>query len=127
MAQMKFGVSQALTRKEDDALLRGAGQYVADYMRPGTLPAVLLRSPHAHASFRSTDTSKAAATKGVRLILTGKDTADLGKLPLMFGIPDVDIKAVPYEILASKEVKHVGDAIAFIVADTVEQAKDAAE
>src|SRR4030095_15373320 len=82
---------------------------------------------HAHASFRITDTGKAGAIKGVRLILTAKDTADLGNLPLMFPIPGVTITPVPYEILASKEVKHVGDAIAFIVADTVEIAKDAAE
>ncbi|HWM49386.1 MAG TPA: xanthine dehydrogenase family protein molybdopterin-binding subunit [Xanthobacteraceae bacterium] len=127
MSPLKFGVSQALTRKEDDALLRGAGRYVSDYMPAGTLHAVLLRSPHAHASFRITDTSKAAAMPGVRLILTAADTADIGKLPLMFPIPGVSITAPPYEVLASKEVKHVGDAIAFVVADTVEQAKDAAE
>ena len=47
MAQLKFGVSQALTRKEDDALLRGAGRYVSDYTPAGTLHAVVLRSPHA--------------------------------------------------------------------------------
>jgi aerobic carbon-monoxide dehydrogenase large subunit len=127
MAQLKFGVSQALTRKEDDVLLRGAGRYVADYAPAGTLHGVLLRSPHAHASFRITDTAKAKAMPGVRLILTGADTADLGKLPLMFPIPGVQLTAPPYEILASKEVRHVGDAIAFVVADTVEQAKDAAE
>jgi aerobic carbon-monoxide dehydrogenase large subunit len=127
MSQLKFGVSQALTRKEDDVLLRGAGRYVADYAPPGTLHGVVLRSPHAHAAFRITDTAKAKALPGVRLILTGADTADLGKLPLMFPIPGVQLTAPPYEILASKEVRHVGDAIAFIVADTVEQAKDAAE
>jgi len=127
MAQLKFGVSQALTRKEDDALLRGAGRYVSDYAPAGTLHAVVLRSPHAHASFRITDTGKASAMKGVHLVLTAKETAGLGNLPLMFPIPGVTITAVPYEILASKEVRHVGDAIAFIVADTVEIARDAAE
>jgi carbon-monoxide dehydrogenase large subunit len=127
MSQLKFGVSQALTRKEDDALLRGAGNYVSDYTPPGTLNAMVLRSPHAFAKFRITDTKKASAMPGVRLILTGQDTADLGKLPLMFPLPGVTIVAPPYEILASSEVRHVGDAIAFVVADTVEQAKDAAE
>lgn len=127
MAQPKFGVSQALTRKEDDALLRGAGRYVADHVPAGTLHAVLLRSPHAHAAFRITDTSKANTIKGVRLVLTGKEMADLPKMPLVFSIPDVNITPPPYEILASKEVKHVGDAIAFVVADTIEIAKDAAE
>jgi carbon-monoxide dehydrogenase large subunit len=127
MSQLKFGVSQSLTRKEDDALLRGAGTYVPNYTPQGTLHAVLLRSPHAFAKFRITDKAKAAAMPGVRLILTGEDTADLGKLPVMFPIPGVTIVPPPYEILASKEVRHVGDAIAFVVADTVAQAKDAAE
>ncbi len=127
MSPLKFGVSQALTRKEDDALLRGAGRYVSDYAPAGTVHAVVLRSPHASASFRITDTGRAAGMPGVRLILTAADTAGLGKLPLMFPIPGVTITAPPYEILASSEVRHVGDAIAFVVADTLEQAKDAAE
>jgi carbon-monoxide dehydrogenase large subunit len=124
---MKFGVSQALTRKEDDVLLRGAGRYVSDYMPAGTLQGIVLRSPHAHASFRITGIDKARALRGVHLILTAEDTAGLGKLPLMFPIPGVQLVAPPYEILASKEVRHVGDAIAFVVAETIEQAKDAAE
>jgi carbon-monoxide dehydrogenase large subunit len=61
------------------------------------------------------------------LILTGEDTANLGKLPLMFPIPGVTITPPPYDILARDAVHHVGDAIAFVVADTIEQAKDAAE
>ncbi len=67
MAQLKFGVSQALTRKEDDALLRGAGRYVSDYTPTGTLHAVVLRSPHAFAKFKITDTKAASAMPGVRL------------------------------------------------------------
>ena len=127
MAQLKFGVSQGLTRKEDDALLRGAGRYVSDHTPAGTLHAVVLRSPHAFASFKITDTKAAAAMPGVRLVMTAEDTAELGKFPVMFPLPGVTITPPPYEILASKEVRHVGDAIAFVVADTVEQAKDAAE
>jgi carbon-monoxide dehydrogenase large subunit len=127
MSQLKFGVSQALTRKEDDALLRGAGRYVSDYTPAGTLHAVVLRSPHAFAKFRITDTKAASAMPGVRLIMTAQDTADLGKFPVMFALPGVDLAAPPYEVLASKEVRHVGDAIAFVVADTTEQARDAAE
>jgi carbon-monoxide dehydrogenase large subunit len=127
MSQLKFGVSQGLTRKEDDALLRGAGRYVSDFTPAGTLHAVVLRSPHAFASFNIIDTKKAAAMPGVRLIMTAEDTAELGKLPVMFPLPGAPIVPPPYEILASKEVRHVGDAIAFVVADTVEQAKDAAE
>jgi carbon-monoxide dehydrogenase large subunit len=127
MNRAKFGISQSVVRKEDDPLLRGAGRYPSDHMPAGTLHAVVLRSPHANAQFRITDVTKARGLPGVRLILTGEDTADLGKLPMMFGIPDLDIPVPPYEILARENVHHVGDAIAFVVADTIERAKDAAE
>src|SRR5262245_35953657 len=106
MSQLKFGVSQALTRKEDDALLRGAGRYVSDHLPAGTLHAVVLRSPHAAAKFRITDLKKANAMPGVRLILTAADTADLGNFPVMFPLPGVTITPPPYEVLASKEVRH---------------------
>ncbi|MGB8550628.1 MAG: xanthine dehydrogenase family protein molybdopterin-binding subunit [Xanthobacteraceae bacterium] len=127
MNQVKFGISQSVLRMEDDPLLRGAGRYTSDHMPTGTLHAVVLRSPHANAEFRISDVSKARGSPGVRLILTGEDTADLGKMPMMFGIPDLNIPVPPYEILARENVHHVGDAIAFVVADTLEQAKDAAE
>jgi carbon-monoxide dehydrogenase large subunit len=64
---------------------------------------------------------------GVRLILTGDDVQDAGLLPMQAGIPDVEIPVPPYPVLARGEVRHVGDAVAFVVADTLEQAKDAAE
>ena len=127
MNQVKFGISQSVLRMEDDPLLRGAGRYTSDHMPAGTLHAVVLRSPHANAEFRITDVSKARGLPGVRLILTGTDTAELGKLPLMFPIPGVTITPPPYDILARDAVHHVGDAIAFVVADTLAQAKDAAE
>ena len=127
MNEVKFGISQSVLRMEDDPLLRGAGRYTSDHMPAGTLHAVVLRSPHANAEFRITDVSKARGLPGVRLILTGTDTAELGKLPLMFPIPGVTITPPPYDILARDAVHHVGDAIAFVVADTLAQAKDAAE
>jgi carbon-monoxide dehydrogenase large subunit len=126
---MKFGINQAITRKEDDPLLRGAGRYVADVAPPGTLHAVVLRSPHAHARVRITDTATARALPGVRLVLTAQDpaVAALGPMPCV-AVPDgLTIAAPPYPVLAGDEVMHVGDAVAFVVADTVEQAKDAAE
>jgi len=127
MQPSKFGVSQGLTRKEDDALLRGNGRYVADILPDGTLHAVVLRSPHAHARFRISGVTAARAMKGVHLVLTGPDVADLGDLPCV-AIPEgLTVNAPPYPILAREEVRHVGDAVALIVADTVEQAKDAAE
>ena len=124
---MKFGVGQALTRKEDDALLRGAGHYVADFAPAGTLHAVMVRSPHAHARFRFGDIGKVRAMPGVRLVLTAEDIADLGPLPTPGTIPDLPTIVPPYPILARDIVRHVGDAVAFVVADTLSQAKDAAE
>ena len=123
----KFGIGQAITRKEDDPLLRGGGRYVADYAPAGVLHAVVLRSPHAHARFRITDAAGARAMPGVHLVLTAADIAELGPLPCQAGIPDQPLTAPPYRILASDVVRHVGDAVAFVVAETVEQARDAAE
>src|SRR5206468_3456486 len=109
------------------ALIRGAGHYVADYAPLGTLDAVLLRSPHAHAKFRLADVSKARAMPGVALVLTGADVASLGHLPCQAEIPGAKIAVPAYPILAHDEVRHVGDAIAFVVADTLDHARDAAE
>ena len=127
MTAMKFGFGQSLLRKEDDALLRGAGRYVADFAPAGSLHAVVVRSPHAHARFRLPDIAKARAMPGVRLVLTAEDVADLGPLPTPGTIPDLPTVVPPYPILARDIVRHVGDAIAFVVADTLARAKDAAE
>src|ERR1043165_3748551 len=124
---MKFGISQSIPRKEDDPLLRGAGRYVADLAPAETLRAVVLRSPHAHARFRITDTAKARGLPGVQLVLTAPDVTDLGALPCTAAPPDVAIEAPHYPVLALDEVKHGGDAVAFVVADTLDQARDAAE
>jgi carbon-monoxide dehydrogenase large subunit len=127
MAAMKFGFGKPLTRKEDDALLRGAGTYVADVLPETTLHAVVLRSPHAHAKFSISDLARVRAMKGVRLVLTAQDIKELGPLPTPGVLPDVDIKVPHYPILAVDTVKHVGDAIAFVVGDTLNAAKDGAE
>ena len=126
MTTMKFGFGQALTRKEDDALLRGAGCYVADVAPPAALHAVMLRSPHAHAHFSISDLERVRAMPGVRLVLAAADVAELGPLPTP-GVLDADTKVPVYPILAKDIVRHVGDAIAFVVADTLAMAKDAAE
>src|SRR5262249_50777365 len=119
MQPMKFGTGQAVTRKEDDALLRGAGRYVADYAPAGLLHAAVLRSPHAHARFRINDTAKARALAGVVLILTGADVAGLGSLPCPSEVPGARIEVPPYPILAQGEVRHVGDAIPLPSAPTL--------
>jgi aerobic carbon-monoxide dehydrogenase large subunit len=123
----KFGVSQSVTRKEDDALIRGRGRYVADVAPAGTLHAMVVRSPHAHARFRITDIAVARGLPGVRLVLTAPDIAALGALPCAANPEGVRVDVPPYPVLAHDAVRHVGDAVAFIVADTTEQAKDAAE
>ena len=127
MAAMKFGFGKALTRKEDDALLRGAGTYVADVLPEAALHAVVLRSPHAHAKFGISGLERVRAMKGVRLVLTAADIRELGPLPTPGVLPDVDIKVPDYPILAVDTVKHVGDAVAFVVGDTLNAAKDGAE
>ncbi len=124
---MKFGVSQALTRKEDEAFLRGHSRYVADLVPTEACRAVVLRSPHARARLAGLETQAARAMPGVRLILTAADIGELGPLPHL-GLPrGADFEVPAYPILAGEEVRHVGDAIAFVVADTLDQAKDAAE
>ena len=124
---MKFGFGQPLTRKEDDTLLRGAGRYIADVMPANPLHAVMVRSPHAHARFRIGELARVKAMPGVRLVLTAADISGLGPLPTPGVLPDVDIKVPVYPILAKDVVRHVGDAVAFVVADSIDAAKDAAE
>lgn len=124
---MKFGVGQALVRKEDDPLIRGAGNYVADYAPDGLAHAAVLRSPHAHARFRIVDVDAARKSAGVRLVLTASETAHLGHMPCVVGVPGLEMVVPPCPVLAVDEVHHVGDAVAFVVADTLDQARDAAE
>jgi carbon-monoxide dehydrogenase large subunit len=128
----KFGVGQPVTRLEDPVLVTGRGRYVADDVPAGALRGVLLRSPHAHARFKITDLNKARGMPGVRAILTAADVAGLKPIMCLGAIlmkpsDEPAIWVPPYPILAADTVRHVGDAIAFVVADTVDQAKDAAE
>jgi carbon-monoxide dehydrogenase large subunit len=123
----KFGFGQPLTRKEDAAFVTGKGHYVADVMPEGTLHATVVRSPHAHARFHIRELDRVRAMPGVRLVLTGADVAHLKPLPTPGVIPGPEINIPPYPILARDVVRHVGDSVAFVVADTLDQAKDAAE
>src|SRR5262245_1540944 len=124
---VKFGFGQPLRRKEDDPLLRGAGRYIADIELANPLHAVVVRSPHAHAQFRIVNATRARGMPGVRLVLTATDITHLGPLPTPGTVPDVESKVPNYPILAGDLVRHVGDAVAFVVADSLDQAKDAAE
>jgi aerobic carbon-monoxide dehydrogenase large subunit len=123
---VKFGVGQSVVRKEDDSLIRGKGRYTGDHAPDRLLHAVIVRSPHARAKFKI-DAAAAKAMPGVALVLTAADLADLGHLPCLFNFPDDPFKVPDYPVLAKDEVRHVGDAVAFVVAESVEHARDAAE
>ncbi|MBR0930774.1 xanthine dehydrogenase family protein molybdopterin-binding subunit [Bradyrhizobium sp. CCBAU 53351] len=125
-APIKFGVGQSVLRKEDDALIRGKGRYTDDYAPQAALRCLMLRSPHAHAKY-TIDASRARGLPGVALILTADDVADLGNLPCLFNLETDPFTGPPYPILAKDEVRHVGDSIAFVVAETIDQARDAIE
>src|SRR6186713_163365 len=125
-APIKFGVGQSVLRKEDDALIRGKGRYTDDYAPQAALRCLMLRSPHAHAKY-TIDASRARTLPGVALILTADDVANLGNLPCLFNFETDPFTGPPYPILAKDEVRHVGDSIAFVVAETIDQARDAIE
>jgi len=125
-APIKFGVGQSVLRKEDDALIRGKGRYTDDLAPAASLHAMVLRSPHAHGTF-TLDATKARALPGIAAILTAADVKDLGGLPCLFNLETDPFTAPPYPILADGEVRHVGDAVAFVVADSIDRARDGVE
>jgi len=128
----KFAVGQSVRRIEDPRLLQGFGRYSDDVSLPRQAYAVVVRSPHAHAAIRSIDASAARRAGGVLAVLTGADLAadGLGNLPTdrtrkrRDGSPAF---ATPRPALVRDRARHVGDPVALVVAETVEQAVDAAE
>jgi carbon-monoxide dehydrogenase large subunit len=127
----KFGIGQPVPRLEDPRFITGRGRYVDDIDMPLQCHGVLVMSPHAHARLKSIDTAKAKAAAGVLAVLTGADVeADkIGSLvPIMpedMGGPKGYRTLRP--ILSSGKVRAVGDRVAFVVAETLQQARDAAE
>src|SRR5258708_14270011 len=129
-------VGRSLLRREDKRLLTGQGKFIADLMLPGMLHAVLVRSPQAHARIRSVELSRAAAAPGVVEALNGSDL-----LQLLAPVPEGQISVPPkwttaiqhkflnpqQPLLAHDKVRHVGEAIAVIVAESRDLAEDAAE
>lgn len=125
-------IGDPVRREEDPRLLKGAGRFVDDVAPRGQMFAFVLRSPHPHAAIRALDASKAMAAPGVRLVLTGDDerVRSLGLQSPRVARKRRDgsaafVCAQPH--LARARVRYVGDPVAFIVADTLPQAKDAAE
>ena len=124
---MKFALGQSIQRLEDDPLLRGAGRYTDDFALAKAAHVIFVRSPHAHARLEKISVEEARKAPGVLAILTGRDVkADgLGNIPCLIPVPG--LKETPRPILALETVKHVGDPVAMVIAETLQQAKDAAE
>ncbi|HWK45764.1 MAG TPA: xanthine dehydrogenase family protein molybdopterin-binding subunit [Stellaceae bacterium] len=125
-------IGSPVRRKEDMRFLTGQGTYTDDINRPGQLYAYVLRSPHAHAAIGSIDSAAAKAAPGVTAVFTGHDmVADgVGGLPCGWQIHSKDGSPMvepPHMPLVTDTVRHVGDPVAVIIADTREQAEDAAE
>jgi len=132
MTMTKFGLAQPVRRVEDPRLLVGGGRYMDDIILPGLLHGIVLRSPHAAARIARIDTAAAASLDGVKAIYTAADLRADGIAPLPCAAPvqnrDGSAQATPpHPVLADGMVRHVGDPVAFIVADTVTGARDAAE
>jgi len=126
----KFGIGAPVRRKEDQAFLTGAGRYVGDITPQGTLYGYVLRSPIAHAKMTLGPLDAAKAADGVRLVLTAPDVAELGNLPTTGTAKQIDGSfptVPPRPLLCGDIVRHVGDPIAFVVAESLDAAKSAAE
>jgi len=126
------GVGAAPLRKEDLRFLTGRGNYVADIKRPNMGYGVFLRSPHAHARVKGIDAKAALEAPGVIAVLTGDDVAadGLGTLPCGWGIVGKDgqpMKEPPFPLMAQGKVRFVGDIVAFVIAETLDEARAAAE
>ncbi|UYN93818.1 MAG: xanthine dehydrogenase family protein molybdopterin-binding subunit [Enhydrobacter sp.] len=129
---MKFGIGQPVPRQEDPTLLRGHGRYTDDVNLPAQAHAVMVRSQVAHGIIKGIDTGQAKAMPGVLGVWTGTDlnAAGYGPLKTLIPVPNRDgspMKAPTRHSLATDRVRFVGDPVAFVVAETLAQAKDAAE
>ncbi|MEK9899462.1 MAG: xanthine dehydrogenase family protein molybdopterin-binding subunit [Rhodospirillaceae bacterium] len=126
------GIGASIKRVEDQRFLTGNGNYTDDINRPGQSHAWILRSPHAHATINGIDTSKAEKADGVIAILTGADMAadGVGGLPCGWQIHNKDgspMAEPAHPPLAVGKVRHVGDQVAIVIAETRDAARDAAE
>ncbi|MDP6775116.1 MAG: xanthine dehydrogenase family protein molybdopterin-binding subunit, partial [Rhodospirillales bacterium] len=126
------GIGASVRRKEDQRFLTGKGNYVDDVNRPGQTHAYFLRSPHAHANIKGIDTGAAAKAPGVVAVFTGEDiaAAEVGGLPCGWQIHNKDGSPMvepAHPVLAQGKVRHVGDPVAVVVAESLAEAKDAAD
>ena len=132
IALQKYGVGQPVRRKEDDTLVRGKGKYTDDFTLPNQAYAWMVRSSHAHGIIKGIGTVAAKAMPGVLGVWTGADLASSNYNPFTCGLPLKSRDGSPLKqtnrlALATDKVRFVGDPIAFVVAETLAQARDAAE
>ena len=132
IALQKYGVGQPVRRKEDDTLVRGKGKYTDDFALPGQAYCWMVRSSHAHGIIKGIDTAAAKTMPGVLGVWTGEDLAAAGYNPFTCGLPLKSRDGSPLlqtnrMALPTDKVRFVGDPVAFVVAETLAQARDAAE
>src|SRR3979490_1951268 len=132
IALQKYGVGQPVRRKEDDTLVRGKGKYTDDFSLPGQAYCWMVRSSHAHGLIKGIDTTAARTMPGVLDVYTGKDLAAANYNPFTCGLPlkSRDGSALLQTnrlALSTDKVRFVGDPVAFVVAETLAQARDATE
>ncbi|MEA3121984.1 MAG: aerobic carbon-monoxide dehydrogenase large subunit [Paraburkholderia sp.] len=125
-------IGASVKRKEDYRFLTGSGQYTDDVVLPNQSYAAFLRSPHAHARLGSINVETAARAPGVIAVFTGADLVaeNVGGLPCGWLIHSIDgspMREPPHPVLASEKVRHVGDLVALVIAESAKAAKDAAE
>jgi carbon-monoxide dehydrogenase large subunit len=132
IALQKYGVGQPVRRQEDDTLVRGNGKYTDDFSLPHQAYAWMVRSSHAHGIIKGIETAAAKAMPGVFGVWTGADLALANYNPFTCGLPlknrdGSPLKQTNRPALSADKVRFVGDPVAFVVAETLAQARDAAE
>src|SRR6516165_9591140 len=130
LAVEKYAVGQSVPRKEDPMLLRGLGHYTDDVSLPGQAYSVMVRSRNAHGNIRSIDSKAARQMPGVLAVYTAADLKSYGPLKCIVALNNRDgsaLKKPRRDALASDRVRYVGDPVACVIAETLAQAKDAAE
>src|SRR5438105_3877040 len=131
MTSTVTGIGAAVRRKEDQRFITGQGHYTDDIRREGQTYAHFLRSPHPHATINKIDKIKAEKMPGVVAVLTGAELAadNIGNLICGWAITSKDgspMNMGPHPALAQGKVRHVGDQVAVVIAESLDQAKDAA-
>lgn len=126
------GIGRSVPRLEDARLLSGQGRFVEDLHKDGTAHAIMVRSPVAHARLRAVDVASAKAAPGVLAVITGAELAAAGLNPMPCITPQASSDGTPFKsptrpVLPTETVRHVGEAVVMVVAETEDQARDAAE